>query len=300
MYDADAIQRAVGAEALTYAQNKNRGGRSSAKGRDFEIVYGAFRVALAAAEAHRAGHSGNDVSFVDQVLCFVDDLVTRRPTGLTLEQLKSGGASWASGDHHLADDFRYQRTLDQAEGIAATYRLVLGDDGLRQAMLDGRPGDLEDVEVISFPGLLRDVELIARLPELAEALAEMSPRRSEQIVLEQVWRMLLGTWAGSSGEQTLAALVNEAAAGPGGVVAPLGEEYVLPNEAKIILDNVPGLRFYIRKNFFAYEAFGGTQRGVADFHCYTPQFGAFVTNLMAHKPTDFFEFWTVYRVLDRV
>lgn len=295
MYDADAIERAVGAEALTYAQNKNRGGRSSAKGRDFEIVYGAFRVALAAAEAHRAGQTGDDVSFVDQVLCFVDDLVISRPTGLMLEQLKSGGASWMTGDHHLADDFRYQKSLDRAEGLIASYRLVLGDEELRQAMLDGRPGDLDDVEVISFPGLLPDVDLIARVPELADALTEMSPRPSERIFREQVWRMLLGTWAGSRGEQTLAALVNEAAKGPGGVVAPLREEYVLPDEAKIILDNVPGLRFYIRKNFFTYEAFGGTQRGFADFHCYTPQFEAFVTNLMANKPTDFFEFWTVLK-----
>ncbi|MHC9419184.1 hypothetical protein ACYZX9_11385 [Sphingomonas citri] len=295
MYDANAIERAVGAEALVYAQNKNRGGRSSAKGRDFELVYGAFRVALAAAEAHRAGQTGDDVSFVDQVLCFVDDFVMSRPAGLKLEQLKSGGASWMTGDHHLADDFRYQKRLDQAEGLTASYRLVVGDDGLQHALLGGRPDDLDDVEVISFPGLLPDVQLIARLPELSEALAEMSPRPSEQIVREQVWRMLLGTWAGSRGEQTLAALVNEAAAGPGGVVAPLREEYVLPNEAKIILDNVPGLRFYIRKNFFAYEAFGGTQRGVADFHCYTPQFEAFVTNLMAHRPTDFFEFWTVFK-----
>jgi hypothetical protein len=295
MYADATITAATGAAGLTYAQNKNRGGRSSAKGRDFEIVYGAYRIALAAADAFRSGSLGAGVAFHDQVQCFVDDFVTSGPHGRTLSQLKSGTASWSSGVHPLADDFRMQAKLDAACGVTAGYELVVGDDVRRDALTANQPANLSSVAVISFPGGLSDLDLIDRLGDLADALSELSPRPSERIAREQVWRMLLGTWQGSRGDQTLAALVNAAGDGPGAIVAPMLAPYVLSDEAIKALDNVTGLRFYISKNFFVYEALGGMQRGYADYHCHTPQFEGFVTDLIAEQPTDFFEFWLVLK-----
>lgn len=295
MYSEKQIAAVTGAAGLKYAQNKNRGGRSSAKGRDFEIAYGAYRVALAAAAAFSAGETGEGVTFHDQVKCFVDDFIETAPAGRTLVQLKSGGASWNAGDHPLADDFRMQATLDATCGVKASYALVVSDDGQKAALIGSRPADLGAVSVLSFPDGLTDVELIDRLNDLSDALAALSPREPERIVREQIWRMLLGTWQASRGDQELAALVNAAAEGPGAVVAPLKPPYQLPEDAKKALDNVPGLRFYIIKNFFAFEALDGRQHGMADYHCHTPQFEAFVTELIDAQPADFFAFWSVLK-----
>lgn len=232
MYDSATIESTLGSDAANYAQNKNRGGRSSAKGRDFETSYGAYRIALAAAEAHAKGDDGTKVTFHDQVLCFVDDFITGRVTGRTLEQLKSGGASWNTGDHPLSDDFRMQRLLDAASGITAAYRLVVSNEAQRAALTASRPGDISEVDVLAFPEGLSDVDLIAKLTDLSDALAALSPRPPERVAREQVWPMLLGTWIGSTGDQTLEALVNQAAHGPGGVVAPLKPPYAMPTDAK--------------------------------------------------------------------
>jgi hypothetical protein len=295
LYSEANITDVAGAGGLTYAKNKNRGGRSSAKGRDFEIVYGAFRIALEAAEAIKTGALGADISFHDQVCCFVDDFVTTRPTGRTFAQLKSGGASWTGGEHALADDFRLQAKLDSHCGVPASYELVVGDDARRTALIEAQPSDLSAVSVISFPGELPDLELINELDALATALAELSPRSDERIVREQVWRMLMGTWQSSRGDKTLAEIINAAATGPGAIVAPMLPAYELPTPAKKALDKVGGLRFYVQKNFLTYEALGGKQRGVADYHCHTPQFEAFMAELIEQQPTDFFSFWTIFK-----
>jgi hypothetical protein len=295
VYSSEQIEAATGADGLAYARNKNRGGRSSAKGRDFEIAYGAYRIALAAASALRSGELGEGVSFRDQVMCFVDDFVELTPTSRTFAQLKSGVAHWGGGDHPLADDFRLQSALDRALGVEARYALVVGDEGRREALLASRPSDLADVEVLSFPEGLDDRALIHRLRDLSEALSELSPREPEDVVREQVWRMLLGSWHGSRGDQNLSDVVDAAAEGPGAVVSPMRPPYELSEAAKIALDNVPGFRFYVRRNFFVYEALSGLQRGIADHHCHTPQFEAFVTKLIEDRPTDFFEFWKVLK-----
>ena len=295
MYSAQQIAAVAGPAGLTYAQNKNRGGRSSAKGRDFEIAYGTYRVALAAATAFRSRSLGTGVSFHDQVQCFIDDFIETTSAGRTLAQLKSGDASWNGGDHPLADDFRMQSKLDAACQTLAHYALVVSDPERRDALISSRPSDLAAVSVLSFPEGLTDFELIAGLGDLSDALSELSPRSPERIVREQVWRMLLGTWQASRGDQTLAELVNAAANGPGAVVSPLAPSYELPEDAKKALDKVPGLRFNIRKNFFVFDALGGRQHGIADYHCHTPQFEAFVTELVAVQPTDFFAFWSVLK-----
>ncbi|WP_179043991.1 hypothetical protein [Sphingobium lactosutens] len=295
MYSDASISAVAGANGLDYAKNKNRGGRSSAKGRDFEIVYGAYRIVLEAANALRDGALGTDISFHDQVLCFVDDFVASGPGGRTLAQLKSGAASWTGGDHPLGDDFRLQAKLDATCGVAANYELVVGDDARRDALLIDRPTDLSAVSVVSFPGELEDLDLISRLDDLAAALAELSPRDAERVVREQVWRMLLGTWQGSRGDQTLASIIHAAGHGPGAIVAPLSPPYILSDEAKKTLDKVDGLRFNIHKNFFTYDALGWMVRGIADYHCYTPQFEAFVTELTTSQPTDFLSFWAVLK-----
>ena len=79
------------------------------------------------------------------------------------------------------------------------------------------------------------------------------------------------------------------------MVSPLAPSYELSDAAKKALDKVPGLRFNIRKNFFVFDALDGRQRGIADYHCHTPQFEAFVTELIAAQPTDFFAFWSVLK-----
>lgn len=295
MYDSAMIEETLGADAVTYAQNKNRGGRSSAKGRDFETSYGAYRIALAAAEAHANGEDGTKITFHDQVPCFVDDFIVGRAAGRTLEQLKSGGASWNAGDHPLSDDFRMQRRLDSALGVTAAYRLVVSDEGQRAALTASRPDDISEVSVLAFPEGLRDVELISRLADLSDALTELSPRPPERVVREQVWRMVLGTWAGSKGDQSLEELINQAAHGPGGVVAPLKPPYAMPADAKKVLDNVPGLRFYIHKNFFGFEWRDGIMRGNAEYHCHTVEFASFVDELVRVAPTDFLGFFDVLK-----
>lgn len=295
VYSDANIEAVAGADGLHYAKNKNRGGRSSAKGRDFEIVYGAYRIALAAAEALQNGFPGTELAFHDQLLCFVDDFVSSGPDGRTLAQLKSGAANWSGGAHPLEDDFRMQASLDAACGVAARYELVVGTDAERDLLVASRPCDLSGVSVISFPGTLSDIKLIQRLEDLADALAELSPRPSERVVREQVWRMIVGTWLSSRGDQTLQAIIDAAGHGPGAIVAPLRAPYEFPAEAKNALDNVDGLRFNIHKNFFVYEALGGAMHGIADFHCYTPQFEAFVSDLMTSKPTTFWSFWSVLK-----
>ncbi len=277
MYEASSIVSALGDKALVYAKNKNRGGRSSAKGRDFELLYGAYHVALEGAAAHAGGQDGSGVTFEDQVLCFVDDFVLTNGNGRTLAQLKSGAASWAVGDHPLGDDFRMQSMLDSACGVSASYLLVVSSDQTKSALIDARPADLAGVAVERFPEGLSDVDLIAAMPDLADALQELSPRPPEKVVREQVFRMILGTWASSRGEQKLSDLINAAAEGPGAVVAPLLAAYELPPSAKIVLDKVPHLRFYVAKGFFGYEC--GNMRGIAEYHSRTPEFEAFLAEL---------------------
>jgi hypothetical protein len=52
MCTPEEIELVCGAEALAYARNKNRGGRAGAKGRAYELSYGAYRIAVERPEAH--------------------------------------------------------------------------------------------------------------------------------------------------------------------------------------------------------------------------------------------------------
>ncbi len=69
-------------------------------------------------------------------------------------------------------------------------------------------------------------------------------------------------------------------------------------EAKNALDKIEYLRFYVTKNFFGfeYQGFGDhTMKGWAEYHCHTPEFGAFLTALVHAQATDFFEFFAIFK-----
>ncbi|HEX8900641.1 hypothetical protein [Vitreimonas sp.] len=65
-YTLESIGSVCGCDAAGYAANKQRGGRNSAKGRDYELMYGAVRIAELAAQVIRVGGSGEDIAIGDQ------------------------------------------------------------------------------------------------------------------------------------------------------------------------------------------------------------------------------------------
>ncbi len=293
MYDPKDIERIHGGDALDYARNKNRGGRSSAKGRDFEILYGAYRIALEAKAVIALDELGDSVVMADQVLCFIDDFIVEKPGETNLGQLKSGVATWGKGDRCVANDFRLQKALDEALERTASYRLVVGEAGTADKLVAGRPDDLSEVEVCVFPEGQSDRELIAALPDLASALDALTIRSPEPIVREQAFRLLLAAWLLSKGPQRLDALVNSAAEGPNGIIAPMLPPYEVADNLREALDAIPDFLYAIDRNVFHYTS--GRMNGYASFHCHTPQFAAFAAALVNSPPRDFEDFFVVMR-----
>jgi len=293
VYNETDIEAVHGPDQVAYARNKNRGGRSSAKGRDYELIYAAYRIAVEAKEVLDRSENGSAVVFQDQILCFIDDLVADVRGTRILEQMKSGQANWGGVAKSVAGDFRLQDALDQAMGIDARYRLVVGDKQVAETLLTSRPKDLAYVEVAHFPASTNDRELIAAKNDLREALDALSCRRPEPIVREQVFRTLLAGWCLSTGPQSVADIVNRAAEGPNGLLPPMLPDYALADNVRAALDAIPNLSYTITRNVFRYAC--GMMTGYANYHCHTTQFGGFAEAIVNERPADFPEFFALMR-----
>ncbi|UEM21860.1 hypothetical protein JL100_003575 [Skermanella mucosa] len=282
-YRINEIRRICGESAAAYARNKNRGGRSSAQGRDYELLYGTYRITMKAAKEVEAERFGDDIFFGDQLLCFVDDLVVQTAEGRVHSQLKSGGVWWNGGDHPVAEDFRLQKMLDDAIGAAPQYELVVSDADRRGALEDARPDDVAAVKVVMFSSDKSFDALATAHPELVDALDCISARREHRAVSrEQMFQLLLGAWTQSTGSVNLRNFINKAAAAPLALVAPMEPPYIMPEEAAEVLSAIAGFSFEIHRNQFSYRIRGLS--GYAAYHCHTKWFSDFVQFLLAKRP----------------
>jgi hypothetical protein len=84
LYNHVDIRRHCGDEAATYARNKQRGGKNGAKGFAFELACAAYFLVLAAHGMLTCDSDDDDIYFIDQVGCFIDDLGILEHRKLTL------------------------------------------------------------------------------------------------------------------------------------------------------------------------------------------------------------------------
>jgi hypothetical protein len=283
-YPEDLVRKVCGAAAATYVANKSRGGRNNANGRDYEVMYGAFRIVLLAAEALRAGDRGSQTTVADQLRCFVDDLAIDSPAQRTLSQVKSGAASWTAGEHPVADDFRSQRRLDREIGLSPVYELVVADRDRQRVLLDSRPEDVE-ANVTFFCDASKLCDLSREHPELLDALDELSARPPRSLVREQTFQTFVGAWFTSNGPVTLASVVNKASTGPDALIRPLGESYSLPANVAAALEAIPDFEFEIRRNHLWYGCKG--LEGYAAYHCLSDGFREFERFVLERRPDSF-------------
>lgn len=291
-YSFEAIEAACGVESANYASNKNRGGRNSANGRDFELCYATVRICELAAEVLRNGCDGADIVLNDQLFCFVDDLMIRTPSSQSLSQLKSGAASWEAGERSIATDFRLQRVLDNSLGIKSQYELVVGSREKERALLAQKPDDIDanirfhagddfDSILMNHPDLGRDLDCISIRPPL---------KRS---VREQTFMVLLGAWITSAGATSLRDVVNRASTGPDALIGPIGESYALPKNVEYILSKIPGLTFEVRRNHLYFECYG--MSGYAAFNCFAPDFRILERRIVELEPNTFRDLHPILR-----
>lgn len=285
LYDKATIEAVLGAQAATYAGNKNRGGRNNAKGATYESYFAAARLASLMAKALAAGDNGADTWVQEQQLCFVDDLIVDQPGERRFSQLKSGAAtSWTGGDHPIGDDFRMQRSLDQVLAINGAYELVVPTAEQRVALAADKPDDVV-AEVIHFPAERDLGALIEGDAELASALDAIAIWDSRASVRRKAFETLLAAWVTSPEKISLAEFALHAAAGPGPVTTILGPDYMLPDPVAEHLRSLPGLDFEIRKKHLYYRF--GAFTGYSAFRTGTPAFTRFEEFVVNIRPGPF-------------
>lgn len=290
----EQLQTALSSPQAKTLQHKSRGGRSNARGNQYEALFRAAKVVELAATAKQPL---TQLFVKPQVRGFVDDLAIAFPTQTLYYQCKclteAGQLSWTSGNPSLAQDFAWQHALVARCGAppAATHLVVAGA-ALHAKMSQTMPGTLaRHARVELFPyceGIVNRLVYEYRPVRfwLSQISASCWPKHDELVALLQLVKAACAEFPDGATVAAILAAIDRHH--PGHLRAPGPAEPwldALDPALLTLLDNMEGLEYDVGRGFFQWRAFGTSGRFA--FLCTDRRFLRFQQRVLQHQPRNF-------------
>jgi hypothetical protein len=285
------IEKCLGKTAVTYADNKVRGGSNGKKGTRYEDFFTAFKVAQEAVQHLEEPTEWPIIE--DQAYAFVDDLVvTYSSTQTHYHQLKNTQAlSWTGGAHSLKGDFESQAVLcNSCAETAFLTTLVVSDEKVFAAMKQ-LPESIEGhskVELFPYAGGNANRLSLEHLP-LRTLLCQLT--RIEDPMdddLGYVFGMLMLGLQQAGSATTMETVIETAQKASPSLIRLLPYQFKdtkLKPEFVKILGEIEDLEYVTKRGFFSWKAFG--MSGVLQFNCLSPEFLRFQERVVEMAPATF-------------
>lgn len=289
------IETCLGPAVAKYAANKQKGGSSGSKGTRYEDYFMVYQVAREVATIV-ADPTQPDPRVQGQCIGLVDDLRIASNLSTRYYQLKNQEkVSWNAGEHPIAKDFAYQKSLCQhLTEPSPTTTLVVACAELSKALSAAVPADIKDhTQVEHFPWLVTPNRLVLEYPELRQHLSALSHTENPtNDVLTAVFGMLLIACLEHPSGATACELAKRAGELAPGQLRPLPttqdwESYFAPG-FKQSLDLIHGLVYSVKRGFFHWGGFGTS--GVFRSNVLSEEFKQFQNDLVQRQPKTFEEF----------
>lgn len=279
-----------GNEAFEYLKNKHRGGRAGGDGVLFETWYAIYNIAVLVKRLILEKNENSLPILTTQTLDFVDDFTINWGKGLRRQhfQLKnSAGASWNSGKHPVAEDFRLQRRLNDGLGVAATSTtLVTSDYKNAQNLSDSMPADISpysSVDQFAFGETLNHTLQVES--RLQDALASLCVS-ADLDKLEKLGTLLIGAWVAKSGSPCSLDELWEGVLQHDPSYVRFTPTVDILKEFNRILMQIGGFTYTIDKGFFEWS-FLGLDSGILGYPVSSEKFDEFQNVIVKEEPSTF-------------
>lgn len=286
----DFVNQSFGTTVSEYLRNKNRGGSSGSKGNRYETFYAVYHIAriVPLLNQDQAGH----VIFSTQTLSFVDDLIVedlKRNSKRHYQLKNSPSVAWGVGKHKICDDFRYQKTLNDAFAVSSTRTcLVVPDKSRAKALAASLPRDISPYSEVDCFGVGNTLSHTLQIePRLYDVLAQLCVE-PEPSKVDRLGALIVGEWVGRQGDRcTVSDLWEGVMRHEPNYIARVPREGLLPEVSKILMQ-IRYFTYTIDKGFFVWQ-YGECDSGELDYPIGTDRFRDFQLELIAREPRTFAE-----------
>ncbi len=292
MYELEQIEELFGEEALTYLNNKNRGGEINQKGNTYENFFTVYQLAKL---SETVLEEGTVIQLMSQVLAFVDDLIIDYQSEAPLQhyQLKNAKTlSWGTGLRSIADDFHKQHQLNQRISRACELILVVSNQTLQVELGAAMPSILRPFSgVLHFPYYPNLFQVIEASPDFRAAIAYLSAFDDpEPDKVETVATVLLGAWVSSSREGvSVREILYKARQLNSSYIRSFSQDLQLDPEVEKILDRIKDFTYNLTKGFLHWQYRDGLTEGTLPYSIETEQFRRFQDLIKRQRPLTFEE-----------
>lgn len=290
MINAEIAETICGAEATRYLINKHRGGRAGGDGVFFEIWYAVYRAAVLIKELIVDGKESSLPVMATQTFDFVDDLTISWEQASKKHhfQLKnSGGISWNSGDHPIAEDFRLQKRLNDGLGIASTVTTLVTSDYIAADKLgDSTPSDItsfSQVEDFAFAETLNHMLQVE--PRLRGALTGLCATEDLDKV-EKLGTVLVGAWVTRAGMPSCLGELWEAVLAHEPNYIRFTPETDVVEKFDQILTQIQGFSYTIADGYFEWT-YLDLDSGMLEYPVNSDKFSEFQSVIIKEEPSTF-------------
>lgn len=283
-------KQVCGPEASAYLANKHRGGKAGGEGVQYETWYAVYNAAKLVRETLQSGLPGPVLA--TQTLDFVDDLVIlwREESLHQHFQLKNTeSVSWNAGDHPIADDFRFQKLLNEHIGVSETSATLVLPCTTKVGRLEKSvPGDISTysgVEKFAFGETLNHV--LQTEPKLHDALADLCVNADFDKV-ERLGSLFVGEWVSTSGTPcNLKDLWKNVLRHQPNYVKSRSEVDISKNFSRVLMQ-IKGFHYTMDKGFFEWN-YLDSDSGILEYTVESEKFYEFQKVIAAQEPSTFEE-----------
>ncbi|MDP3251143.1 MAG: hypothetical protein Q8M77_04460 [Hydrogenophaga sp.] len=289
------IHDCLGAEAATYAANKERGGSSGKKGARYEDFFLAYKTAEAAV-CLLSDPEGHNPHIKGQVFGFVDDARVASDAATHYFQLKNKAAvSWTAGARPLETDFAYQVALSKhlSEPETSTH-LVVPTAELAEALRASVPGGIKaHSHVHQFPWTETANRLVLECEELREWLLCLAnvENPTDDVLSGALGILLMASIERPDGATARELVECACRMYPGQLrMLPAGDDWErhFKPEFTQVLAKIPGLVYGAKRGYFYWSAFNTS--GVFGSYVLSDEFTEFQNLIVQNNPKTFEEF----------
>jgi hypothetical protein len=281
-----------------YLANKAVGGGAGRKGTRYEDYFAAYLLARLLVDRCWNAPPATWPEIYEQLVAFVDDVVTSTDDGVTYYQLKNvAHINWTSGEHPLATDFELQMQLAQSYGDKApTTVLVVPDVALTDTLIKKVPASIKGhTSVEYFPYCGGSLKRIAvEFDQLRNALEQLVRVASHGAKvtddeLEYTYGALVQSFMHrSQADMTVRELLRCARKTSPSLVRLLPHEaagIVLQPDFCGALAQIANFRYFTTTGFFTWDC--GADSGVLSYHCLDDRFAKFQKKVVEINPSTF-------------
>ncbi|MCK0162665.1 hypothetical protein [Marinobacter sp. S6332] len=290
MDNLELSKKVCGLAASTYLANKHRGGKAGGEGVQYENWFAVYNAAKLVRDTIQNGLPAPYLS--TQTMDFVDDFVILWNEDSCHQhfQLKNTeNVSWSSGDHPIADDFRYQKLLNEGAGVGKTSSTLVLPCAEKAARLQRSiPEDISNysaVEQFAFGETLN--HLLQIEPKLRDALASLCVN-ADLDKIERLGSLFVGEWVSNCGTPcNLKDLWERVLRHEPNYVRSLSRVDIL-EKFEAILMQIEGFHYTMGQGFFEWS-YLESDSGVLEYSVGSEKFSEFQRIIVMEEPSTFEE-----------